>query len=134
MEQYNRYDRGGLLKDRYLKVADISEGSYGLVSLAKDTKLSDKLVAVKFIFPIDYKRTKQLKELSKTGRATSSPAKLRSNAAAPESQHSESSTLKALYEETNKEIRIHQILGAHDNITNLVDYFDSYLARVLLKR
>lgn len=127
MEQYNRYDRGGLLKDRYLKVADISEGSYGLVSLAKDTKLSDKLVAVKFIFPIDYKRTKQLKELSKTGRATSSPAKLRSNAAAPESQHSESSTLKALYEETNKEIRIHQILGAHDNITNLVDYFDSYL-------
>lgn len=127
MEQYNRYDRGDLLKDRYLKVADISEGSYGLVSLAKDTTLDDKLVAVKFIFPIDYKRTKELKELSKTGRATSSPAKLRSNAAAVESQPSHNSTLKALYEETNKEIRIHQILGVHDNITNLIDYFESYL-------
>lgn len=128
MEQYNRYDRGDLLKERYLKVADISEGSYGLVSLAKDTTLDNKLVAVKFIFPIDYKRTKELKELSKTGRATSSPAKLRSNAApVVENQPSHNTTLKALYEETNKEIRIHQILGAHDNITNLIDYFDSYL-------
>lgn len=128
MEQYNRYDRGDLLKDRYLKVADISEGSYGLVSLAKDTALDNKLVAVKFIFPIEYKRTKDLKELSKTGRATSSPAKLRSNAAAVvERQPSHNSTMKALYEETNKEIRIHQILGVHDNITNLIDHFESYL-------
>lgn len=127
MEQFNRYDRGGLLKDRYLKVADISEGSYGLVSLAKDVALDDKLVAVKFIFPIDYKRTKDLKELSKTGRATSSPAKLRSNAAATEKEPSQNTTLKALYEETSKEIRIHQILGGHENIAKLVDHFDSYL-------
>ena len=29
MEQFERYDKGELLRDRYLKVNDISEGSYG---------------------------------------------------------------------------------------------------------
>ena len=57
MEQFERYDKGELLRDRYLKVNDISEGSYGLVSVAKDTRNNDCLVAVKFIYPVDYKRT-----------------------------------------------------------------------------
>ncbi|KAM9897239.1 hypothetical protein OXX69_010349, partial [Metschnikowia pulcherrima] len=79
MEAYESYDRGELLHNRYSKVNDISEGSYGLVSLAKDTKNENVLVAVKYIFPIDYKRSKQISQLSNTtGRATSSPAKLRS--------------------------------------------------------
>ncbi|ODV93928.1 hypothetical protein PACTADRAFT_45444, partial [Pachysolen tannophilus NRRL Y-2460] len=46
---YDNYNNGGLLADRYLKVEDISEGSYGIVSLAKDTKSNDRLVAVKYI-------------------------------------------------------------------------------------
>ncbi|OVF09298.1 putative serine/threonine protein kinase [Clavispora lusitaniae] len=124
MEAYERYDHGGLLNDRYLKVADISEGSYGLVSLAKDTRANDTLVAVKYIYPASYTRSKTFKELSQaTGRATSSPAKLRSN----NEKNPQTSLLNSLWEESAKEIRIHKILGTHPNITSLIDHFDSCL-------
>ena len=56
MEQFEEYDTGKLLRDRYIKVSDISEGSYGLVSVAKDVKRNDLLVAVKFIYPDDNKK------------------------------------------------------------------------------
>lgn len=125
MEAYEKYDHGGLLHDRYIKVADISEGSYGLVSLAKDTKFSNTLVAVKFIYPVDFERTQQYKQLSNaTGRATSSPAKLRSNV---ESRSRRRSIMDAVTEVSSKEIRIHKILGVHANIPNLTDHFDSCL-------
>lgn len=48
-EDYEVYKEGGLLRERYKKVDDISEGSYGYVSLANDTQ-TKKLVAVKYIF------------------------------------------------------------------------------------
>lgn len=127
MENYERYNRGSLLNERYLKVEDISEGSYGLVSLAQDTKFDNKLVAVKYIFPADYDRSNRYKELwNKTGRATSSPAKLRSNVDA-EKPRGKASKLSAATEESSREIKIHQILGLHPNITNLIDHFDSCL-------
>lgn len=126
MEAYDKYDRGGLLHDRYVKVTDISEGSYGLVSLAKDTKLGNALVAVKYIYPVDYERTKQFKQLSNTtGRATLSPAKLRLNV--NRSALREKSIMDALCQESAREINILKILGSHANITNLVDCFDSCL-------
>lgn len=126
MESYELYNHGQLLNDRYLKVEDLSEGSYGLVSLAKDTKNENKLVAVKYIYPVDYKRAMHLKELSKnTGRATSSPAKLRSNTG--DSRLMISPALNGVCEESTKEIQIHEILGVHPNITNLVDHFGSCL-------
>ncbi|SGZ47175.1 CIC11C00000002008 [Sungouiella intermedia] len=126
MEAYERYNRGQLLNDRYLKVEDISEGSYGLVSLAKDTKNENTLVAVKYIYPVDYKRAQHYKELSKkTGRATSSPAKLRSNVENVVSD--KSGALSGMCDDSSREIRIHKILGIHPNITNLVDYFGSCL-------
>lgn len=128
MEAYESYDRGELLHNRYSKVNDISEGSYGLVSLAKDTKNENVLVAVKYIFPIDYKRSKQISQLSNTtGRATSSPAKLRSNAEADSSDSKQKVMISALCEESSKEIAIHKILGEHSNIPKLIDFFDSYL-------
>lgn len=119
MEEYNKYTQGGLLRNRYLKVADISEGSYGLVSVASDTKNGDKLVAVKYLYPLEYKPT-----LKKSSRASSSPAKLRT----PSGQGAtRSSVYKALRQEAEKEIGIHKILGPHPNISTLVDSFDSYL-------
>lgn len=127
MEAYERYNHGSLLNERYSKVADISEGSYGLVSLAKDTKANNALVAVKYIYPVNYNRAKTLREQSKaTGRATSSPAKLRSNVDSSQ-LHTQVSILNALCEESAKEIRIHKILGSHTNITSLIDHFDSCL-------
>ncbi|KAK6456754.1 serine/threonine protein kinase [Scheffersomyces xylosifermentans] len=123
MEQYKHYDKGGLLRDRYKKVSDISEGSYGLVSVAKDTKANDKLVAVKFIYPLDFKKDKE----EKTSRPSSSPAKLRSPNPVSASKPTRNSILNSLYEEAKKEIRIHEILGRHPNISALYDHFDSCL-------
>lgn len=118
MEEYNQYNEGRLLRKRYLKVADISEGSYGLVSVAADTKNNDKLVAIKYLFPLEYKP-----KVKKTSRASSSPAKLRSPSANGEAK----SVLTTLRQEAEKEIGIHHILGPHPNISTLVDNFDSYL-------
>ncbi|ODV77514.1 kinase-like protein [Suhomyces tanzawaensis NRRL Y-17324] len=117
MDEYERYDGGELLRNRYLKVGDISEGSYGLVSVAKDTKEGDRFVAVKFIYPVDYKKTK------KSSRPSSSPVRLRSTTEKP----SEASIWKSLYDEAQKEIKIHNILGTHPNISSLYDHFDSCL-------
>lgn len=124
MDEYEKYDNGSLLRKRYLKVADISKGSYGLVSLAKDTKLDNKLVAVKFIYPLDYKSENKINDRDST-RATSSPARLRSTA--DHNSQRKNSILKALYEEAAKEISIHKILGVHPNISSLCDHFDSCL-------
>lgn len=124
MDEYEKYDNGDLLRSRYEKVTDISKGSYGLVSLAKDKKLNDKLVAVKFIYPLDYNTENKSNEKG-SGRASSSPARYRSVVNA-ETQR-KNSILKALYEEAAKEISIHKILGVHPNVTSLYDHFDSCL-------
>lgn len=126
MEAYEKYDNGELLNGRYAKVADISEGSYGLVSLARDSHNNDKYVAIKYIYPMDYPRKKLLRQLSSTtGRATSSPAKLRSNVEDPDTRRK--SVMTALLEESAKEIAFHKILGHHVNIPDLIDSFGSCL-------
>lgn len=124
MDEYEKYDNGNLLRSRYEKVANISKGSYGLVSLAKDKKLNDKLVAVKFIYPLDY-NTEDKSNEKENGRASSSPARYRSVVNAETER--KNSILKTLYEEAAKEISIHKILGVHDNVTSLYDHFDSCL-------
>lgn len=125
MDDYENYDSGKLLKNRYKKLADISEGSYGLVSVAKDTKKDDRLVAVKFIYPVDYKRERKD---DNDNRASSSPANLKTppNIGGPTKKNN-NSILKALYDEADKEIKIHKILGVHPNIASLYDHFDSCL-------
>lgn len=126
MEAYEKYDNGELLNGRYAKVADISEGSYGLVSLARDSHQNNKYVAIKFIYPMDYPRKKLIRELSSTtGRATSSPAKLRSNVEDTETRRK--SVMTTLLEESAKEIAFHKILGHHVNIPDLIDSFGSCL-------
>lgn len=125
MDAYEKYDNGELLNGRYAKVADISEGSYGLVSLARDTKRNDAYVAVKYIYPMDYPRKKLMRQLSSaTGRATSSPAKLRSNV---DDDSRRKSVMTALLEESAKEISFHKLLGHHINIPDLIDSFGSCL-------
>ncbi|CAN3365264.1 hypothetical protein DICA1_F28898 [Diutina catenulata] len=114
MEEFEAYDRGDLLRDRYLKVGDLSEGSYGMVSMANDTKAS-RIVAVKFIYPVDYKKR------SDPSRPSSSPVKM------PEGSNRPSQIARNLSEIANKEIAIHNILGSHPNITTLYDHFGSFL-------
>lgn len=124
MEEYERYDKGELLKGRYLKTADISIGSYGLVSMAKDMKNEGTLVAVKCIYPLDYKRNVQLKR-KETGKSTSSPANFAACSNGVDSR--KKSILLSLQEEAHKEIYIHKVLGNHQNIVSLLDSFDHCL-------
>lgn len=106
---YELYKEGGLLNGRYQKLEDISEGSYGIVSLAKDITKA-KLVAIKYIFKSD---------------EDPSPIK--------ESQFSRSVTNITkrmdddICEEAIHEIDIHNKLGYHENIINFVDYFESFI-------
>lgn len=123
MDQYERYDGGELLHNRYLKVANISEGSYGLVSVAKDMKFNGLLVAVKFIYPLDFKKHKEADV--ENSRATTSPPNFKVSAGTD--RFNKSSVIMALREEANKEITIHKILGTHQNVVSLIDHFDTCL-------
>lgn len=144
MDQFEQYDKGSLLRDRYLKISDISEGSYGLVSVAKDTKVNNRLVAVKFIYPLDYKKNRD--KIENASRPSSSPAKLKSQPppkgltdddidveeeedGCPKSgaKQYRQSVINNLLNEAQKEIKIHKILGDHPNISTLIDHFDSCL-------
>ncbi|EGW35201.1 uncharacterized protein SPAPADRAFT_130712 [Spathaspora passalidarum NRRL Y-27907] len=133
MDEFEQYDKGQLLRNRYLKVGDISEGSYGLVSVAKDTHSNNKLVAVKFIYPVDYKKTRQegqQQQQDHGSRPNSSPAKLRSpvvESKTPDGKHYRQSVINNLLNEAQKEIKIHKILGDHPNISKLYDHFDTCL-------
>lgn len=94
MDEYNAYNNGALLRGRYRKLADLSKGLYGLVSVAEDS-VQDKLVAVKYIYPLDS-----------------------DNAA-----HPLRLVLQTLYAEARKEIAIHRVLGVHPHIAALHDHF-----------
>lgn len=121
MDEYSQYSNGALLKNKYRRIADLNEGSYGLVTVAKDTT-NNRLVAVKFIYPLNYK-----KDLD-NARPSSSPAKLRNKISEQDAnRQSTNEILRSLYEEAAKEISIHEILGVHANISALYDHFDSYL-------
>lgn len=113
---FKLYNNGGLLKDRYQKVKDITEGAYGLVSLAKDVSKNNRLVAVKYIFQLDelddIKKNYQLKLEKSNKLSTKSTIDRMTNGVCPE----------ALYE-----IDIHLKIGIHKNIVSIYDYFDSFI-------
>ncbi|AMD19764.1 HCL387Cp [Eremothecium sinecaudum] len=130
---YEIYKEGGLLKERYQKLEDISEGSYGYVSLAKDSKLK-KLVAVKYIFKTeddddDDDRFKHGKGVDDSSRNSSLEKRhlllKRQRSLISEkvrSKLSDNVCFEALYE-----VDIKNKIGKHKNIAELLDYFDSYI-------
>ena len=108
-----------------------------LVSVAKDTRNNDCLVAVKFIYPVDYKKDHQL--LETTSRPSSSPAKMRNNRNNKNESDSHDLQQKSMSvnQQENlfsipcimrhKEIKFHKILGDHPHISKLYDHFDTCL-------
>ncbi|SCU98518.1 LAFA_0G18448g1_1 [Lachancea sp. 'fantastica'] len=126
-EDYDIYKEGGLLRGRYKKLDDISEGSYGYVSLANDTQ-TKKLVAVKYIFKSD---SHDSQNSSKKNSARSE------NDDTHNQQHKHQKSLisekvrsrlsKNICFEALYEVDIHTKVGKHENITELFDYFDSFI-------
>ena len=122
---YEIYKEGGLLNDRYQKIEDISEGSYGYVSLAKDTKLK-KLVAVKYIFKLEEEEEEEEgedmkdRDIDMTKKSRKEKKSLVSEAV--KSKFAENICVEAMYE-----VDIQTKLGKHRNIVELLDYFDSYI-------
>lgn len=134
---YEVYKEGGLLRDRYKLIEDISEGSYGYVSLASDTKLK-KLVAVKYIFKNDEPEQKNDCE-GVNGEPQDDGRNLTANSSIEKKQRmlkhqkslisdkvlsrfSNNVCFEALYE-----VEIQTKIGKHKNITELYDFFDSYI-------
>lgn len=108
---YEVYKEGGLLNDRYQKLEDISEGAFGLVSLARDIKKA-KLVAVKYIFKEeDIDARKSRRSLAKTNRSVAVSKRL----------------TEGVCEEAIQEINIQEQIGFHPYIISLLDYFDSFI-------
>lgn len=129
---YEIYKEGGILKDRYQKIEDISEGSYGFVSLAKDLK-EKKLVAVKYIFKLDededdyqdnddgddgdrdYDSSHQKNQVHQDKKKSLISSNVKSRL-------TNDICLEAMYE-----VDIQTKIGKHENIVQLLDFFDSYI-------
>lgn len=129
-EDYEVYKEGGLLRDRYKKLDDISEGSYGYVSLANDTQ-TKKLVAVKYIFKNDDDgKASNYEEDGAIGSNNSSVQKKNELLKHQKSLISEkvrSRLSKNICFEALYEVDIHTKVGKHKNITELYDFFDSFI-------
>lgn len=134
---YELYKEGGILNNRYQKIEDISEGSYGYVSLAKDIE-KKKLVAVKYIYKLDKEESEDGGELDQEAgehsRASSpsSSCEKRTKMAKHRKLEISSEVKSRLSEnicyESAYEIEIQTKIGNdHKNIVKLLDYFDSYI-------
>ncbi|CAI4510801.1 AMM_1a_G0023990.mRNA.1.CDS.1 [Saccharomyces cerevisiae] len=154
---YEIYKEGGILNNRYQKIEDISEGSYGYVSLAKDVR-EKRLVAVKYIFKLeddgqydgpqddendcdssdcdDDEDTKvdTDRHENENGNASSN------NGSSREKKHNLYKHKKSLISSKVKsrlsnnicleamyEVDIQTKIGRHQNIAALLDFFDSYI-------
>ena len=129
---YEIYKEGGILKDRYQKIEDISEGSYGYVSLAKDLK-EKKLVAVKYIFKLDEDdedENDDYQDHDDDRDYDSSQEKIQVHqdkkrsliSSNVKSRLTNDICLEAMYE-----FDIQTKIGKHKNIVQLLDFFDSYI-------
>ncbi|CAB4252340.1 similar to Saccharomyces cerevisiae YHR082C KSP1 Ser/thr protein kinase [Maudiozyma barnettii] len=134
---YEIYKEGGILNDRYQKVDDISEGSYGYVSLAKDLKLK-KLVAIKYIFKLDNdyndddndQRENINNGIDPTDCSSEKKHELDQQlqnkksliSDAVKSRFSNNVCFEAMYE-----VDIQTKVGKHRNVAELLDFFDSYI-------
>ena len=129
---YEIYKEGGILKDRYQKIEDISEGSYGYVSLAKDLK-EKKLVAVKYIFKLDEDEDRSDNDCSERNYDSSQEKfHIQNKTAKNNSKSSISSNVKSRMSddvcfEAMYEVDIQTKIGKHKNIVQLLDFFDSYI-------
>lgn len=138
---YEVYKEGGLLNGRYQKIEDISEGSYGYVSLAKDIECK-KLVAVKFIFKLEKEPTVEVDGPDEDGEGTrdcddvvksaNSSLEKRVQMAKHRESMISSNVRSRLSEnicfEAAYEIEIQRRIGnEHRNVVKLLDFFDSYI-------
>ncbi|KAG0669039.1 hypothetical protein C6P45_004179 [Maudiozyma exigua] len=122
---YELYKEGGILNDRYQKIDDISEGSYGYVSLAKDLKFK-KLVAIKYIFKLDSDNYSDNDENESSEKKRELDNELIGKKSlisdAVRSRFSNNVCFEAMYE-----VDIQTKVGKHKNIAELLDFFDSYI-------
>lgn len=111
---YKSFLEGKLLKDRYLRVEGINEGSFGVVSLAKDTKKKNMLVALKY-------NTSSMEDFKAFEGADG-----KSNYANAPIEHPKLDK-ELILRETQEEVRMLKKVGRHPNITCLIDNFDTYI-------
>ncbi|GME91376.1 unnamed protein product [[Candida] boidinii] len=139
--EYSKYNKGELLHDKYLKIHDISEGSFGIVSLAKDVTNNNKLVAVKYItqLPNDQSDSEQEEENeenededvarhNKINEDTDDD----NDTELPQSRLKKKNAKKlisrsVILREAEQEIRVLQRIGQHPYITELYDSFDEFI-------
>lgn len=127
---YALYTQGSPLHGRYVRQRPLNEGSFGIVSVAKDLQ-SDKLVAVKYntgrladfasYSPSPAHHTRSVSLTSKT-------KSIVSNATYSNTQRSQHDVSQSIVvRETDHEIAMLLKVGQHPNITQLLDYFGTFL-------
>ncbi|QPG73128.1 hypothetical protein FOA43_000433 [Brettanomyces nanus] len=118
---YQRFLNGGLLHNRYTRVEGLNEGSFGIVSLAKDALNGSKLVALKY-------NTGELEDFEafeqKEAKTTYANAKI---------EHPDVDKSFVL-SETTREVKMLRKAGRHPNIAQLLDNFDTYIVLEYVSR
>lgn len=134
---YYDYVQGGLLNQRYVRVRGLNEGSFGIVSIARDTKHNDQLVAVKYntgrLSDFEaYQNEQKTKSYMVDVRSVSLNSKTKSVINSARSYSNTENTDKnvsksIVLRETQQEIAMLKKVDSHLNITTLIDYFDTFM-------
>lgn len=134
---YANYLHGGLLNDRYLRMKGLNEGSFGIVSIAKDTKEGNTLVAIKYNtgrlgdFEAYQNKTKSEDHIVKVRSMSlnsNTRSAIKSDATFSNTETSDKDVSKSIVlRETKQEIAMIKKVDTHPNITTLLDYFDTYM-------
>lgn len=136
---YTDYLYGGLLHGRYLRIKGLNEGSFGIVSIAKDIKDNDKLVAVKYNtgklsdFEAYQKSQTENINLINEVRSVSLNSKTRSvirsdgNYSNTSNANDKDVSKSIVLRETNQEILMLKKVDSHPNIITLLDHFDTFM-------
>ncbi|KAG0682884.1 hypothetical protein C6P40_001796 [Pichia californica] len=135
---YIDYLHGELLHDRYLRVKSLNEGSFGIVSIAKDTQNNDKFVAVKYntgrLSDFEaYQKNQSENNLINEVRSVSLNSKTRSviksdgNYSNTTNTNGKDISKSIVLRETKQEILMIQKVDSHPNIITLLDHFDTYM-------
>ncbi|GAV26563.1 hypothetical protein PMKS-000017 [Pichia membranifaciens] len=134
---YANYLHGGLLNGQYLRVKGLNEGSFGIVSIAKDTKEGDKLVAIKYNtgrlgdFEAYQNKTKSEDHIVKVRSMSlnsNTRSVIKSDATFSHTETSDKDVSKSIVlRETKQEVAMIKKVDTHPNITTLLDHFDTYM-------
>lgn len=134
---YYDYLQGAALNGRYIRVKGLNEGSFGIVSIAKDIQNDNQLVAVKYntgrlsdfeTYQNEQKTKSHVVDVRSVSLNSKTKSVIKSHTSYSNTENTDKDISKSIVlRETKQEIAMIKKVDSHPNITTLIDYFDTFM-------